>query len=242
MPAWVLPAIQGGVAAAGGLTSLLGKKKPASTQQLQRFSPEQQSALSQLLQQGMQNTNPEAIQKQAMNRFTSETAPSIASRFASMGGAGAQRSSAFPASLAGAGAEMQGNIAAMMPQLGLQQLMMGLQPQFDTMRQGPQQGMMQGMGEGLFSSGMQGLGNSLGSMFGEKDSLAQLLDFLKQQQKLGSSSSSGSTGSQGTASPLYEEKVNPVPSMPQPAYGDGGMSQLLAMLQPRGSSNFMGGY
>lgn len=238
MPAWLPAAIAGGTALGGGLMSLLGKSKPAQMTQLPRFTPEQSGMMNQLSQQGMGMLDPAAIQKQAMGKFTSEVAPSIASRFASMGGAGAQRSSAFPAALAGAGAEMQGNIAAMMPQLGLRQLMMGLQPQFDTMRQPEQQGMTQGMGSSLFSGGMQSLLPSLNMLGGgQKDPMTELLDYLKAQQGAGAASSSA--GETGTANPLYEDKINPVSSMPQPM---GGGNQFLNMLQPNLASILQGGY
>ena len=186
---WIPAAISGGTALAGGLMSLLGKKQPAQTTQLQRFSPEQSGIMNQLLQQGMQNINPEAIQQQAMGKFQSDVMPSIAARFASMGGAGAQRSSAFPAALAGAGGEMQGNIAAMMPQMGLQQLMMGLQPQFENIYQPQQMGAMQSLGGGLMQGGMSGLGPSLG-MWGQQQQqtdqrkiLGELMKLLGQQQQ-----------------------------------------------------------
>lgn len=240
---WIPAAISGGTTLAGGLMSLLGKSKPAQMTQLPRFSPEQSNMMNQLAQQGMQNVDPAAIQKQAMGKFTSDVMPSIAARFASMGGAGAQRSSAFPAALAGAGAEMQGNIAAMMPQLGLQQLMMGLQPQFDTMRQPEQQGMMQGLGSSSFSGGMQSLLPNLDSLFGQKqqDPMAEILEYLKKQQgqQGQGAGESASAGAAGTANPLYENQANPPSAMPQPM---GGGNSYLNALRPNLASILQGGY
>ena len=184
---WIPAAIAGGTALGGGLMSLLGKSKPAQTTQLQRFAPDQIGIMNQLAQQGMSNIDPAAIQKQAMGKFTSEVMPSIAERFASLGGAGAQRSSALPAALAGAGSDMQTNIASMMPQLGLQQLQMGLQPQFESLYQPERMGGLQGLGGSLMQGGMSALMPSL-SMLGQSNQqggqnklLGELLELLKKK-------------------------------------------------------------
>jgi len=236
MAAWLPAAIQGGTALAGGLMSLLGKSKPASLEQLQRFSPEDTAAMNQLTQQGLQNMDLGAIQKEASRGFRSDIAPSIASRFASMGGGGAQRSSGFPAALAGAGSDLQSKIAAMMPQIGLQQLQLGLQPKFDWMRQPERAGFAQSLGSPMFSSGISSLLPTLNKMFGgnqegEQNSLIkEIIAALRKQ------------GGQSTANQpqVYEDKVNPLPSMPESALTDR-KSELVNSLMPALASILSGG-
>ena len=109
--------VGGGLGAlAGGLTGLL---KPESltgfnskTEQLPRFTPEQQSAMQQLLQLGLQSYNPEANEKRARTQFQSQTIPSIAERFTSMG-SGSQGSSAFQGALGQAGSGLEEALAAL---------------------------------------------------------------------------------------------------------------------------------
>ena len=124
---------------------------PARTEQIQRFNPQQQSALSQLLGQGLQGLqnvqNPqnfgsqfEPIAKQARSQFAQQTVPSIAERFTSMGSGSALSSPAFASQLGQAGAGLEEGLAAQKAGFGLQQqgqqqsflqnlLGMGLTPQ-----------------------------------------------------------------------------------------------------------------
>ena len=137
-----------GGGAIGG--TLLGGKKsmsklfmgePERERQFQRFTPEQQSALDQLLKQGMESTDISGIEGLARKRFEEETIPSIAERFTAMGGG--QRSSAFQSTLGRAGSDLEAQLAALRPQLGMQKLGMGLQPRFETAYQPSQPGMLQ---------------------------------------------------------------------------------------------------
>ena len=131
---------------------------PAKTQQFQRFTPEQQSIMDQLMQQGAENMDFSGVEGLAKKRFEEDTIPSIAERFTSMGSGGAQRSSAFESSLGRAGSDLEAQLAALKPQFGAQQLQMGLQPRFDT----------------GFSSATSGFGQQMG------ESLMQLLPLLMQ--------------------------------------------------------------
>jgi len=123
----------GGLGAIGGGLAgsfLDGRRgKGGQVEEMQRFTPEQQAALDQLLQQGMAAIEPGALETRARRQFEEETIPSIAERFTAMGGG--QLSSAFPAALGRAGAGLEESLAALRTQMGLQQVGMGLQPRFE---------------------------------------------------------------------------------------------------------------
>ena len=161
--------------ALGPIPGLLGNKKTRGSissglfgqgpqyEQIQRFGPERQQAFSQVLQQalsGLQNPSAgfEPFANRARSQFKSQTVPSLAERFTSMGGGG-QRSSAFQGALGRAGAGLEEGLAAQESQYGLQRggqlqqlLGMGLTPQFDTFRNAPTQGLLGGMAGEMSSS------------------------------------------------------------------------------------------
>ena len=149
LPLALLGLLGGGVLG-GGLLGGMGKKgvskflmgDPAKEKQFQRYTPEQQGVLDQLMQQGQQNMDFSGVENLAKKRFHEETIPSIAERFTSMGGG--QRSSAFESSLGRAGSDLEAQLAALKPQFGSQQLQMGLQPRFDTGYQPASGGLLQG--------------------------------------------------------------------------------------------------
>lgn len=146
------PALAGGAwlgSQPGAKNFLFGK--PESTKRIQRFAPEQQSALQQLLSMGMQNMNPDAIEQRARSQFQTQTIPSLAERFTSMGGEGGQRSSAFGAQLGGAGADLESQLANLRSMFGMQQTQMGLQPQFESIYQPSRPGMLETGGQQLMS-------------------------------------------------------------------------------------------
>ncbi len=107
-----------------------------------KLTPYQQRGSNYLLDQGLrgvQNYNPNfaPIANQQLENFYSNTVPSIAERFTSMGGG--QRSSAFQGALAQAGRGLHGDLAAQNQQFNQQNLghfsnllNYGLQPRFDT--------------------------------------------------------------------------------------------------------------
>lgn len=111
-------------------------------QQAQRFNPQQQSALMQLLSMGMQNANPDALEQRARSQFNTTTVPGIAERFTNMG-SGAQRSSAFNQQLGLAGSNLEEQLAALRSQYGLQQTQMGMQSPYENFYQAGQPGLIQ---------------------------------------------------------------------------------------------------
>lgn len=95
---------------------------PERFERIQRFEPNQVSAMNNLLSMSQQRMqDPYAgfapIQEQQMRNFQQNIIPSIAERFA---GAGALNSSAFQGALGGAGADLASNLAALQSQYGLQ--------------------------------------------------------------------------------------------------------------------------
>lgn len=122
---------------------------------LQRFTPEQQDILNKLLSMGMQNADFSGIENRARQQFQTQTVPSLAERFTSMGGPGSQggqRSSAFVASLGGAGADLESKLAALRGQFGMQQLGLGLTPSFEAGWMPRQPGILEQGGQQLMSS------------------------------------------------------------------------------------------
>jgi len=161
----------------GGFTS---QELPGGTTAVQtpRFTPEQQSALSQLLSQGLGGLQglpggsqlPQAsfgpIKESAMSDFYQNIVPGIAERFTGAG-AGGQRSSAFEQALGGAGAGLSQKLAAMEQGFNVQQrgqalqergqdisallalLQSGLQPQFGTQYVEPKGSLLGSLGGGV---------------------------------------------------------------------------------------------
>jgi hypothetical protein len=145
---------------------------PAQTQRFERFSPNQQQAQNQTLQMGLsglQNLKPfdfAPIEQQATKNFNTQTVPSLAERFTAMGSG--PRSSNFAPAFASAGADLQGQLAALKSQYGLQQqgqqqnflqnlLGIGLTPQFETGYEPRSPGFAESVGAPV----LQGLGQSL---------------------------------------------------------------------------------
>lgn len=136
-------------------------------------TPEQQSALMQLLQQGLTGVqNPtagfEPIAEYARTQFQQQTVPSIAERFS---GLGAQRSSAFGQQLGAAGAGLEQGLAAQKAQFGqqnlgqlLNMLQLALRPQFENIYRPGQAGFLESLVAGLINSGGQAAGQYIGNM------------------------------------------------------------------------------
>jgi hypothetical protein len=99
-------------------------RKPAQVTSVGKFNPQQQQGFSQILQQalsGLQNPQQgfEPIAQQARTNFKQNIIPGIAERFESMGSN--RGSSGLIGSLGAAGAGLEGNLAALGSQYGLQQ-------------------------------------------------------------------------------------------------------------------------
>lgn len=142
------------------------------TQQFQRFTPQQQTALNQILGQatsGLQNQKPfdfAPIEQQARTQFKTDTIPSIAERFTAMGSG--PRSSNYLPALGAAGSNLEQSLASLRANVGLQQqgqqqnflqnlLGLGLTPQFETGYTPAQPGFAESAGAPI----LQGLGQSL---------------------------------------------------------------------------------
>lgn len=124
-------------------------------QQAPLFNQQQQNAMSGLLGQGMQNADFSGIENRARNQFRTNMIPGLAERFTSMGGG--QRSSAFQGALGGAESDLESQLAALRSQFGMQQLGMGLTPQFENMHIPSTPGIF----GNLMAGGAQGLGSLL---------------------------------------------------------------------------------
>lgn len=117
--------------------------QPARIEQFSPYSQSQQNIFDLLGQLGLsQLQNPyqgfEPIQQQAMNQFQQEIVPTLAERFTSLGN-NRLSSGAFASQLGQAGAGLQGNLAALKSQYGmqnrnqaLQTLGLGLTPQYQN--------------------------------------------------------------------------------------------------------------
>lgn len=137
---------------------------PGKEQQFQRFTGEQQGALSQLLSTGLGGMQSQQSQfdfapiaQQARTQFQQQTVPSIMERLTSMG---VSNSGALPQLLSQAGAGLEENLAGMQSRIGLQQqgmeqqrllsmLGMALQPQFESAYMPGDPGLLKGMAPGL---------------------------------------------------------------------------------------------
>lgn len=148
---------------------------PAETKQFQRFTPEQQGGLDQILSQALSGLQAPQfdfapIEQKARTGFEQKTIPGIAERFTAMGG---QRSSAFPQQLSQAGAGLEESLASMRAQYGMQQqgmeqqrllsmLGMALAPRFETGYMPERQGFLGAAAGGIG----QGLGTLLSMLSG----------------------------------------------------------------------------
>ncbi len=122
-----VPNINNNLAGQGNfLTGYAGQQ-----QQLPRFTPMQQSALEQLLQQGLAGSNFENIENRARTQFQTKTLPSIAERFAGLS-SGPGGSSRFRGALGAAASDLEQGLAALRSQNALQLLGLGLKPSFEN--------------------------------------------------------------------------------------------------------------
>lgn len=147
--------------------------------QLPNFTPEQQQALSYLLQNGLGGLQQNQfdfgpIEQEARGNFYNQTIPTLAERFTAMGNG--QRSSAFQGALGRAGAGLETSLAGLKSKYNLlgqqnamSQIQTGLSPQYQNMYQGAQGGFLQGIAPAVGQvAGLGGLygAASLASKFG----------------------------------------------------------------------------
>lgn len=164
-----------------GLGALAGKSKTfggteGKFEQVQRFNPQQQGALQQLLGMGfggLQNPTQgfQPIKERALSTYQNQVIPSIAERFTSMGGhgSGALSSPAFASQLGQSSSDLTQGLAGMEAQYGqnaiaqlLQILNLGLTPQFEQAYRPGTTGLLgpllQGLGSGVGQYGASKLG------------------------------------------------------------------------------------
>ena len=170
---------------------------PGQLKQIPIYNQQQQGAMNQSLGQAMSylnNPGPrpgfEPIANRAREQFQTNTIPSIAARFASMGTGGNLRSSAFNQALGSAGSDLESQLAALGSQHSLQQqgldqnmlfnlLGQGLKPQNENIYTPGQPGFL----EGATGGALQGLGQLGG--FSGGNSILNLLMKLLGGNKLG---------------------------------------------------------
>ncbi len=155
----------------------LGKQQQYN--QVPTQTPQAMQALQQLLGGGMQGLqNPyqgfDPIQEQFQKQFETQTVPGLAERFTALGSGGSQNSSAFQGALGSAGAGLSGDLAALKSQYGLQnrnsllnQLQLGLTPQFETVNEPGTKGFLQSLLEAI-GGGVSDFSRAYGSELGSR--------------------------------------------------------------------------
>ena len=140
----------------------------ASPAQMSTLTPEQeqfQQSLLPILMQLLQGGTPagfQGIEENARRGFNTQTLPSLAERFAGIGGLG---SSGYRNSLVGAGTQLESNLAALRGQYGQNQLSQLLGPSLQSNRAylPGQPGLLHSL-IGNFNQNAQGAGQALGKL------------------------------------------------------------------------------
>lgn len=145
-------AVPAAMTAIGAGMQALGHKRNPRSIPIERFTPEQKNSLNQFLSQGMANADFGPIEQRARSQFSSQTVPSLAERFTAMG-QGARNSSGFMGELGLAASDLESQLAGLRSQYGLNQLQMGLTPQFENYVEAGGPGTMQALGAGLTQAG-----------------------------------------------------------------------------------------
>lgn len=153
--------------------------EPEKIEQVPTQTPQGQVALQELLGLGTEGIRDqykgfEPIAQQAQERFSTQTIPGIAERFSSLGSGGSQRSSAFAGSNISAGQGLERQLAALKSQYGienrnslLQQLQLGLTPQFSSNFRPAQPGFLQNLATSLVGPGLSALTSTAGQEAGQ---------------------------------------------------------------------------
>lgn len=170
----------------GGQQPTFFQGSPTQVASTNKFTQQGQNALSQLLSGGLQGMkNPyqgfDPIEQRARSQFSRNTIPSIAERFTSLGD-NALSSGAFASQLGESAANLEEGLAALRSQYGLQnrgqllqELGLGLQPQFENLviprEQGGYATFVPALLQALMAGISGGQGGGLGAilqMFGGK--------------------------------------------------------------------------
>lgn len=187
--------------------------QPAGVETFNQYTPEQQQAFSQVLQQalgglGKNQFDFAPIEDQARRGFAEKTVPTIAERFSSLGSGGSQRSSAFGQQLGAAGAGLETDLAAMKQNYGLQQQQMlqnllgiGLQPQFESLyRPGS---------EGFGKSFARDLIGNLATGDNIKGGINALRDWRNRNQSSNAMQAAENAYAASQAQPQFQYNINP---------------------------------
>ncbi len=109
--------------------------RPDVTLQLPQYAQPQVTALNQLTQRGLQNSNFQGIEDLARQQFATKTQPTLNERFQSLGGNGTLGSSGQQGANRLASSNLEAQLAGLRSQHGLQELQLGLKPQFENIFQ-----------------------------------------------------------------------------------------------------------
>ena len=222
---------------------------PARTEQVQRFSPEQQQAFNEMREMGLQGLRPGGMANDPMalvarQDFERKTIPTLAERFAGFGGG--QQSSAYAQQLAQAGTDLDTRLAALrMQNMGQYQNMVntGLTPQWENIFQpatpsglgqvaaGAAAGFMAGGGPGAVLGGLAGFGSWWGGKDNEQQQQQQ-----QQQQQLPQAPVNIPASPQSTMSYFNSPVQSQYGQMPQ--YSAGGL--MGAMMNQANRSRYAG--
>lgn len=135
-------AIGAGVGGAAGILASIFGDQGSEGAYKSRYSPKQDKILNLLSQLGLKDIQGNGIENKAVQDFQTQTVPSIAELFTSMG-SGGQSSSAFRGALGQAGVGLQTNLAALRQNRALNLLQLGLGDRNDYHQRQP------GFGESL---------------------------------------------------------------------------------------------
>lgn len=141
--------LQGNSEQGGPVPTVGGEGNPligynASSQQFPRFNQDQLAGISQLLQQGLGNSDFSGIENLARSNFQSRTIPSLVDRFNGLGGKSKLSSPDFQRDYLGASNDLETRLAALRSGHGLSQLQLGLQPTFENIYTPAQPGFAHG--------------------------------------------------------------------------------------------------
>ena len=185
---------------------------PGTVEQVGLRDPQQQAFMKQLfgllgpmLEQQQQPFDFDPIRQQAQRGLQTQTIPSIAERFVSMGHTSPERSSGFRGALSAAGTGLESSLAALQSQIGLQERgqqqnllgmlsQLGMQPSFEREYVPGSPGLVpqvlqplaQGFGAGLGSyvgSGGNPLAGLIGGLGGFASKLHKLFGGREQEQE-----------------------------------------------------------
>ena len=183
-----------------------------NSQQTSLLNPEQQALQQKLLAQsneqaGNNQFNFDPIAKEAQRRFSTETVPEITGRFGHLGAMG---SSGLNAALAGAGRNLQSDLAGQEQSYNLQRLQLQQQQQKNLLNPGTQQttGMQQAPGA------LQSLGQQLPKITGGLADIYSSFQKSKKEKEAEEQAAGSFIGTDNPPLSVPEGTYSPMPSGP----------------------------